>query len=421
VLDYSKIEANRLELRPTTFDFEQCIHEVIRLLQPSAQDKGIALLVDYDLFLPTQMFGDPGRIRQVLTNILGNAVKFTKEGHVLIAVTGTHNDGLCDLHVTVQDTGIGIPADKVDQIFGEFNQIDEEKNREFEGTGLGLAITKRLVEMMEGQIWVTSEDNVGSCFGFQIKLNSIPSDDLDIAKPAIKTALIVDNEELTRTIIEKQISLLGIDCCAVSHEKDAILALKNDLAQKLRVEMPTLPILLIASNVSAAESDPARGSVSRVLQKPVPRQILYRALLDLAPPEQLAPPPQSIVFHTTKRKAAEKMLKHLDIDLQFASNGVEAVSLYETFNPDIVFMDISMPKKDGKSATQDIRALEQKSGAHAPIIAMTAHAMAGDQDAILKAGLDHYLTKPLKKALVIEQIIKLKVEGARTIQMDQLG
>lgn len=462
VLDYSKIEANRLELRPTTFDFEQCIHEVIRLLQPSARDKGIALFVDYDLFLPTQVVGDPGRIRQILTNLLGNAVKFTKVGHVLISVTGTHEDGICDLRVTVQDTGIGIPEDKVDQVFGEFNQVDEEKNREFEGTGLGLAITKRLVEMMDGQIWVTAEDNVGSCFGFRVKLASYPAEDLEIVKPAIKRALIVDSSELTRTIIEKQVSLLGIDCVAVNCENDAIAQLNADfdlaiiddmqgeidgfdLARSFRAKFPDLAILLITSNASVAEADPARDAVTRILQKPVPRQHLYRVLIDLAPPEQKEPAPDALVFHAVNRAppnapqagrklrilAAEdnktnqlvfrKMLKNLDVDLEFASNGIEAVALYQSFEPDVVFMDISMPKKDGKEATQDIRALEKTSQKTVPIIAMTAHAMAGDQETILQAGLDHYLTKPLKKSLVIEHIAALDLPGAQALRSDQLG
>ena len=165
VLDYSKIEAKRLELRPTTFNFEQCIHEVMRLLQPPARDKDIALLVDYDLFLPTQVVGDPGRIRQILTNIIGNAVKFTPKRTCSDLCHGhPRRWPYAILRVTIQDTGIGIPRPKIDHIFGEFNQVDDEQNREFEGTGLGLSITKRLVELMGGQIWVTSENGEGGVF-----------------------------------------------------------------------------------------------------------------------------------------------------------------------------------------------------------------------------------------------------------------
>ncbi len=152
VLDYSKIEADKLVLHPEPFDLERCIHEVVMLLQPTARDKGLAMLIDYDLFLPTRFVGDPGRFRQVMTNLIGNAVKFTKQGHVLIRVTGVPDDSgeTCVIHVTIEDTGIGIPEDKIDHIFGEFNQVDDERNREFEGTGLGLAISKRLIEMMGG-------------------------------------------------------------------------------------------------------------------------------------------------------------------------------------------------------------------------------------------------------------------------------
>lgn len=471
VLDYSKIEAEKLQLRPTTFDFEQCIHEVMRLLQPSARDKGVALLVDYDLFLPTQLVGDPGRIRQILTNVIGNAVKFTTEGHVLISITGKSQNGVCDVHVTIQDTGIGIPADKVDHIFGEFNQVEDEKNRQFEGTGLGLAITKRLIELMGGRIWVTSEEGAGTCFGFQVSLESNLADELEIIKPDITKALVVDSGELTRGILEKQIALLGITCSSANSAEDALTMLDEgyglavlddlqgamdgfDLARQMRAKQPDLPILLMTSNAGLAEADPARASVNAVLQKPVPRQILFRHLMSLGTPETKAPPQTKAPMFVHARSAAPappplatipienarralrvlaaednktnqlvfgKMLKSLDIELTFANNGIEAVELFQSIKPDVVFMDISMPKKDGKEATGDIRALEKESGAHVPIIAMTAHAMAGDQEAILAAGLDHYLTKPLKKALVIEQIEALQIEGVRPAVPDQLG
>ena len=175
VLDYSKIEADKLELHPEKFDLERCILEVATLLQPTVRDKGLTLLVDYDLFLPTLFVGDPGRVRQVLTNLVGNAVKFTPQGHVLIRVTGVPNAErkTCDIHVAIEDTGIGIPPDKIDHIFGEFNQIEDAKSREFDGTGLGLAISKRLITMMGGAIWVESDPGKGSCFGFRLTLPTV--------------------------------------------------------------------------------------------------------------------------------------------------------------------------------------------------------------------------------------------------------
>ncbi len=151
VLDYSKIEAEKLVLHPEPFDLERCIHELIMLMQPKARDQGLEILLDYDLFLPTQFIGDPGRLRQVLTNLMGNAIKFTLKGHVMIRVTGVQDEGgTAQVHITVEDTGIGIPEDKVKHVFGEFNQVDDEHNRRFEGTGLGLAISQQLIHLMGG-------------------------------------------------------------------------------------------------------------------------------------------------------------------------------------------------------------------------------------------------------------------------------
>ncbi|MGL4397681.1 MAG: PAS-domain containing protein, partial [Hyphomicrobium sp.] len=162
ILDYSKIEAERLTLRPEPFDLERVIHEVAMLLQPRARAKGIDVMIDFDIFLPTRYVGDPGRLRQVLTNLMGNAVKFTDTGHVLIRVVGVEaGERMQQLHVTVEDTGIGIAAEHLDHIFGEFNQVDSASNRRFEGTGLGLAITQRIVEHMGGAVWVDSEPGRG--------------------------------------------------------------------------------------------------------------------------------------------------------------------------------------------------------------------------------------------------------------------
>jgi signal transduction histidine kinase len=170
VLDFSKIEADRLTLAPEPFDLERCIHEVLILLQAGVRGRPVDLILDYDLFLPTRFMADPGRMRQVLTNLVGNAVKFTEKGHVLIRVTGVERDGGHELHVAVEDTGIGIAPENLDRIFAEFSQVDDQANRQFEGTGLGLAITRRLIERMGGQIWVDSEPGRGSCFGFRLTL-----------------------------------------------------------------------------------------------------------------------------------------------------------------------------------------------------------------------------------------------------------
>ena len=171
VVDFSKIEADKIVLHSDGFDLERSIHEILIMLQGKAREKGIELILDYDMFLLSRFIGDQGRIRQILTNLIRNALKFTLQGHVLVRVVGVEqDDGTAALTLTIEDTGIGIPEDKIDHIFGEFSQVDDEQNRQFEGTGLGLAISKRLIELMGGTIWATSQVDVGTSFGLSFAL-----------------------------------------------------------------------------------------------------------------------------------------------------------------------------------------------------------------------------------------------------------
>ncbi|MBQ4808978.1 response regulator [Phaeobacter sp. HS012] len=472
VLDYSKIEAQKLELHPEPFDLERSVHEVLMLLQPTARDKGLTLLLDYDLFLPTSFVGDPGRIRQVLTNLVGNAVKFTSEGHVALQITGISNadDKICSIHVTIEDTGIGIPEEKVQDIFGEFNQVEDERNRQFEGTGLGLAISKRLIELMGGEIWVESQEGKGSCFGFRMELplaegasTSIPT----LPKGLCQIA-VIDSQSVMRDVLSKQLAMLGLEVTVFDNGAAAIAGMPDgvdlvvcdeqlpdqngvELAQKLRSgPFAQVPILMLSSDPTAPSNSDVQSVTDSVLLKPIQRDELFQRLVDLPgggsatrpsavpetvvtprelssvathpDPPQPAPTPAAALTAVSTRPtqrlmrvlAAEdnrtnqlvfrKMVKDLNIDLQFVSNGIEAVEAYQSFQPDLIFMDISMPVMDGKEATQKIRALEHGAGIYTPVVALTAHAMAGDSDGILAAGLDHYLTKPLRKALIHERI-----------------
>jgi signal transduction histidine kinase/ActR/RegA family two-component response regulator len=327
VLDYSKIEAQKLDLHPEPFSLKRAIEEVIMLLEPIAHDKGISLIMDYDASMPEKLISDPGRIRQVLTNLIGNAVKFTRKGHVRIVASGVRqdSDGPISVTVAIEDTGIGIPEDMVDHIFGEFNQVENERNRQFDGTGLGLAITQRLVEMMGGNIWVTSTEGEGSCFSFR---------------------------------------------------------------------MDMLP-----GKVTPA----ATGFVSR--RQPVGGRDAD-AIEDLRPMRVL-----TAEDNKTNQLVFRKMVKDIGIDLHVANNGEEAVALFQKVAPDLIFMDISMPRMDGKEATRAIRKIERDDGGHVPIVALTAHAMAGDEKEILAEGLDHYLTKPLKKEDIIARIVATHGSG----------
>jgi len=447
ILDYSKIEAERLMLYPEPFDLERLIHEVAMLLQPRARAKGLDLMIDYDLFLPTRFVGDAGRLRQVLTNLVGNAVKFTEKGHVLIRIVGLETDpGQQQLHISVEDTGIGIPADQLDHVFGQFNQVESEANRKFEGTGLGLAITKSLIERMDGAVWVDSELGKGSCFGFRL-LFPVAEDQSPVQVPvSLRRALVVDDQFINRTILERQLVTCGMQVTLCRSGAEVIAELARDgeydvlitdhempemnglqLSEKLRELRYDLPIVLFSSNPAAAREGSGNSRLAAVLQKPLLRSELYRRLRDLntLAPAPVAKAPPVIGGRLMRVLAAEdnrtnqlvfrKMVKDLHLDLTFADNGREAVDLFETLKPDLVFMDISMPEMDGKAAARAIRELEKSVGGHVPIVALTAHAMDGDDTSILAAGIDEYLTKPLRKTAIMAALVTHCPELARPV------
>ncbi|OYW56694.1 MAG: hybrid sensor histidine kinase/response regulator [Rhodobacterales bacterium 12-65-15] len=414
ILDYSKIEAERVTLRPEPFDLERTIHEVTMLLQPSAREKGIDLMIDFDMFLPTRFVGDPGRLRQVLTNLIGNAVKFTETGHVLTRVIGVDaEDGTQTLHVTIEDTGIGIAPEYLDHVFGEFNQVEDERNRKFEGTGLGLAITRRLIEFMGGAVWVDSEVGQGSSFGFRVTL-PVAEDAGPIPIPvAVKRVLVVDDQFINRTILERQLAPCGITHAMPEMDGSA-------LYEQIRAAGHSLPVILLSSHSTGVGRD---AGFAAVLQKPVLRSDLYRHLKALTSPVEavLAPAAASVPVemrqmrvlaaedNRTNQMVFQKMVRAHDIELVFADNGRIAVELYQSFRPDLIFMDISMPEMDGKEAARAIRSL----GATLPIVALTAHAMDGDAEAILAAGIDRYLTKPLRRAAIEAVLTEYRPADAR--------
>ncbi len=463
VLDYSKIEADKLTLKAEPFDLERCIHEIVTLSQASLQDKTLEILVDYDMFLPTQYVGDAGRMRQILTNLIGNAVKFTNEGHVLIRVVGLEvgDSGKTRIHVSIEDTGIGIAADMVGHIFGEFNQVEDERNRKYEGTGLGLAITKQLIELMQGEIWVDSVEGEGSSFGFHITLPvsepALIAPDHSLAR--IHRALIISDQNAGLEILTKQLAVLGVD--VVQHDVGAAQIVEDagefdvafidmpasDDAQQdylilLHTNAPDLPLIVLKSDREVVDNGPAFAT----LTKPILRHDLFNVLQSLdGSTEEISPdthpveedtpllpapdtPDQSLrkmrvlaaEDNRTNRLVFSKMVKNLNIELVFANNGVEAVEQFQSFQPDMIFMDISMPVMDGKEATRTIREIEARDGLHhVPIVALTAHAMAGDDTEILAAGLDYYLTKPLRKAAICDKVAELTPETVLPVMPDQ--
>ena len=436
ILDYSKAEAERLRLNPGPFDLDHCLHEVMMLLAPAARDKGIRLLVDFDMFMPTRYIADPGRVRQILTNLIGNAVKFTDKGHVLARVVGmAAGDGTYEVHVTVEDTGIGIPSEHLEHIFGEFNQVEDQTNRRFEGTGLGLAITRQLINLMGGTVWVESEPGHGSCFGFKLTLPAAEPIMVDHPDRPIllRSALVSDPLLINRVIIERQLQTYGlaVTTCRSAGEALAIFGdgrsfdlvlIDEDLESlggqpllaALRATGSAVPILgLFADPVTIGPDSAYAGS----LQKPILRSELYHHLRALSPASLATPPaPPSepaddrqmrilvAEDNRTNQLVFRKMVQDFDIALEFAANGREAVDLWQSFQPDLIFMDISMPEMDGKEASRAIRKTEEGTGTHVPIVALTAHALDGDDAEILAAGIDRYLTKPLRKSALAENI-----------------
>ncbi|MDA8584906.1 ATP-binding protein [Rhodobacteraceae bacterium] len=301
VLDYSKIEAEKVSLKPRPFDLERCIHDVVTLLSPTAREKGFEIAVDYDLFMPTEYNGDAGRIRQVLTNLVGNAIKFTDSGHVAIQVVGLPEDANRSyrIHVTVEDTGIGIPEEQLDDIFREFQQVENEKDRAHDGTGLGLAITKRLISLMEGEVWVDSSESEGSVFGFHITLpvvNDIQPSEIT-APDWMDRAIVIDRNGMNRSILIKQLGLMGLrsvvadnlegvaelrpgarDVVFISADADEDVV---SASQALRTQFSPAAVFLLA--------DPGRGprrnaEFNGSLHRPVLRADMTRCLHSIAKP-----------------------------------------------------------------------------------------------------------------------------------------
>ncbi|GKY88836.1 ATP-binding protein [Sinisalibacter aestuarii] len=458
VLDYSKIEAAKLSLHIEPFDLERIILDVIHLMSPSLREKGLAITLDYDMFLPTGFEGDPVRLRQILTNLVGNAVKFTPAGHVLVRVVGLPGtgEGPAQVSIVVEDSGIGIPADKLTQIFGEFSQVEDGRDRNYEGTGLGLAITRQLVELMGGRIWVESTPGEGSAFGVRLPLPAIGPATPPALPGWLRRVLLAMEDALARDILAKRLAALGLEVHALASGEDPrALPAPDAIVAQARPD-GSIPAALAASGLTAplvlvaalGDDRPARDrGAAALLTRPISRGALVAALSGLEPPAPLlltdpvtdegtatatapvfgsvrgtapstAPARQMRVLaaedNKTNQLVFSKLVKSCDIALRFAANGAEAVAAFDTERPDLIFMDISMPGMDGKAATRRIRQIEAARGLPPTrIVALTAHAMAGDAEEIMSHGLDAHLTKPFQKAAILTEITRARPQDAR--------
>lgn len=455
VLDFSRAEAERLTLFPQRFDLEEMLCEIVTLSLPVAREKGLELVLDYAMAAPSRVCADPKRLRQIIVNLLGNALKFTEAGHVRISVRATEPDGpgaAWGVRIALEDTGIGISPERQGYIFGHFNQVEDEKNRNFEGAGLGLAIARQLAELMGGAIEVRSREGEGTTFTLELPLEADAPRGFSGGWDARRRPRIIfatPSDIAARTIRARQ-EFAGVDleiaptpealrdAVCTGPEPDAIVtdgAIGDGalvaLVRELRARLPRTMLAHLLRQGQGTQSGRdalSEAGIDHIVSYPW-RNFEIRSMLSQiarAPSDRAAaggPGTAAGVARRMRVLAAEdnrtnrlvfsKMLKGLNLDLTFAENGEQAVALYQSLRPDVVFMDISMPGMDGKAATGAIRAIEAARGwGRVPVVAMTAHAMDGDDAAILAAGLDHYLTKPLKKQLIQQQIALHAPEGA---------
>jgi signal transduction histidine kinase/DNA-binding response OmpR family regulator len=441
ILDFSKIEAGKFTLDNSEFDPDETLREVMRMMSAPASKKGLELLYENGTDLPELVIGDSGRLRQVVVNLLGNAIKFTTAGEVRLAVVeAVRNDSAVTVHFAVSDTGIGIAPEWRDRIFGAFVQADGSNTRLFGGTGLGLSICARLVGFMGGRIWLETEVGQGSTFHFTAEfgapaVRSEMTQGPDTTTLRGLSVLVVDDNatnrrilhetllrwEMKPTLAESGASALAImRAQSLSGHHFALVVLDVQmpemdgftLARKIR-EDPAIsgPHVMMLSSVDASSMDPEMRRTGSYLVKPVTRVNLRTAVLKamgieplrtgrtVAAVRPVAERQLRILLaedNAVNQKVACRLLERQGHSVQVASNGMEALIAFQREEFDLILMDVQMPGMDGYETTQAIRAAEHPTGRRIPIIALTARAMKGDSDLCIRAGMDDYLGKPIQ-------------------------
>lgn len=447
VLDFSKIEAGKFDLEEVEFSLRDSFGCTLKSLAVQAHRKGLELISDIQANVPDRVIGDPTRLRQVLVNLVGNAIKFTVGGEVLVRVrTESQSGDEMLLHVTVSDTGIGIPPTKRDRLFQAFEQVDSSMSRKHGGTGLGLAISLRLVELLGGRIWFDSESGQGSSFHFTARIRLAaghpPPFPLETAGLAGLAALVVeDNATYRRTLAEMLTSWeMKVDTAASAAAAVELIRArrKSNLAFDIALidaDMPGTDGFALVGDIKVHFEEDVRhsimlltsgdrsGDVSRCeklgldayLMKPINQSELFDMLTEVL---KCGPVDLHAVGETTagpqpeltglrimlaedslyNQKLAVALLERKGHEVIVANNGAEAIGLTRSHSFDLVLMDVQMPEMDGLEATRAIRERERGTGRHLPIVAMTAQAMKGDRERCLEAGMDDYLTKPVRAA-----------------------
>ncbi|RWC21485.1 response regulator [Mesorhizobium sp.] len=495
ILDFSKIDAGQMVLDPAPFNLAEAIEDVATLVSTRAKEKDLELIVRVQPGLDSHFIGDVGRIRQIVTNLLGNAVKFTDEGHVLVDVTGERVPMGTKLTISVTDTGIGIPEDKLRAVFEKFSQVDTSSTRRHEGTGLGLAITSRLVDLMAGEIGVESAEGKGSTFWFTVTLPRAVQEGAQRIMPVDVTGarvLIVDDNAVNRSILSEQMASWTFDSCAAESGAEGLKVLIAAAAYGVAVDcvvldyqMPGMsgaemarivrntdglahtPIIMLTSvdqslantsyrdlGIDAQLIKPARSSVlletlvatiqrhrhSTVGSRPpqagagalgsgppraapaqAPTAASERALLQPPPVRARARPASAergldilvAEDNEVNQMVFTQILGETGYGFEIVGNGRKALDAYGRLNPRMILMDVSMPEMNGLEATAVIRRLEEESGMHVPIVGVTAHALKGDRERCLEAGMDDYLPKPISPRALLEKLERWLGTGAQ--------
>ncbi len=447
ILDFSKIEAGKLELEELEFDLRDLLEDFAGMMAIRAHEKNLEFLCAAHPNVPSYLKGDPGRLRQVLTNLAGNAVKFTERGEVAVRVeldAQTDSDVL--LRFSVHDTGIGIPDDKIDCIFEKFTQADASTTRKYGGTGLGLAISKQLAERMGGQIGVVSSPDKGSIFWFTARLGLQNKHTAEKPRPRGligKRILIVDDNATNREIL--RLRLLSWGAVAVeAHSGDAAIQTLAAAESPFEIlitdmQMPEMDGLMLARRIrqnpqwnamqlflmtslgqQLDNQQLAEHGIVACMSKPVRPSELFARLTNSGACSANTGTPSAVAQHKgksirillvedniTNQKVAVEMLKKLGLYADAAANGLEAIQSLQARDYDMVLMDVQMPEMDGLEATQHIRfGKTPVRNPKIPIIAMTAHAMQGDKEKCLRAGMDDYLSKPVTAKSLSEMLAK---------------
>ncbi|HYL36321.1 MAG TPA: response regulator [Bryobacteraceae bacterium] len=459
ILDFSKVEAGKVALDPQPFDLEECIAASMKGMAVAAHRQGLELVFHVDPEVPAELIGDAARLRQVLLNLVGNSIKFTESGEVVLQVTLEERvDNKLKLRFSVHDTGIGIALEQQARIFEAFEQADTSMTRKYGGTGLGLAISKRIVRLMGGELWLESQPGAGSTFHFTCWF-SAASNSAGVAPVPLEElrgirALIIDDNATNRWIVEKMLRQWGMATeqaesgpaglaklaqAVVAQEPIRLILLDEQMPGMSGLEVierirthprfsgATVMMLTSADQSSSAARCRELG-VESYLVKPIKVQELQLAirkalgmLQESRParpqPEGPAHSPRLRILlaedNAVNQKLATVLFQKMGHAVTLAANGGEAVAHWRAGLFDLIFMDVQMPELDGFEATRRIRELEQGSAGHIPIIAMTARAMSGDRDRCLAAGMDDYVCKPVSRQVLERAIERYSVAGAR--------